>query len=264
MLKELLYPFDPNHMNASKKYYGFTCYVKSIQMADTITATFHYGNGKTVSRNYSVEAYFGVFDQHASENPAKTVALIHAIADYGHYMQIYLSNVNHFVIGTDYAESTRHYTESYDHADILSKVEAHAITRAFGSSKVTKANYRLQLGSETTLDVFLTTSDGSAPTNVTVTVFEQVTGNETTVSYTPVKQSDGRYLVTIPNISAHRLGDMIEITGQDNVKNVFTVDVSPLSFVRDVLTHEAANTNSCDGLSSLYAYYTAAIAYKTE
>ena len=146
-------PFDPDHMNASKKYYGFTCYVKSIQMADTITATFHYGNGKTVSKNYSVEEYFGVFDQHASENPAKTVALIHAIADYGHYMQIYLSNVNHFVIGTDYAESARHYTDSYDYADILSKVEPEAIARALGKSKVEKANYRLQLGSETTLDV---------------------------------------------------------------------------------------------------------------
>ena len=252
--------FDPNHMNASKKYYGFTCYVKSIQMADTITATFHYGDGKTVSRNYSVEEYFGVFDQHASENPKKTVDLIHAIADYGHYMQIYLANVNHFTIGTDYAESARHYTESYDYADILSKVEVHAIARAFGSSKVKKANYRLQLGSETTLDVFLTTSDGSAPTDVTLTVEEQVTGTMTTKAYTPVKQADGRYLITVPNISAHRLGDRISITG--NADGRFTVDVSPLSFVRDVLKNET-KTESLNGLSSLYAYYEAAITFKT-
>ena len=253
-------PFDPDHMNASKKYYGFTCYAQSIQMADTITATFHYGDGKAASTTYSVEEYFEVFDEHASENPAKTVALVHAIADYGHYMQIYLASVNHFDIGTDYAASTRHYTESYGHADILSKVEEHAIVRTYGTSKLEKANYRLQLGSETTLDVFLKTTDGSAPTNVKVEIREEVTGTTTTTAYTPVKQSDGRYLVTVPNISAHKLGDKVTVTG--NAGGSFTVVVSPLSFVRDVLKNET-KTESLNGLSSLYAYYMAAIAYKS-
>ena len=251
-------PFDPNHKNTSGKYYGFTCYVRSIQMADTITATFHYGDGKTISKTYSVEEYFQAYEEHASEVDAKTATLIRSIADYGHYMQIYLASVNHFDIGTDYAASSRHYTESYDHADILSKVEAHAIVRALEGSKVEKANYRLQLGSETTLDVFLKTTDGSAPTDVKVTIHEEVSGKETTTSYTPEKQADGRYLVTIPNISAHRLGDMISISG--NAEKSFTVDVSPLSFVRDVLTYDTA-TESRDGLSSLYAYYAAALGY---
>ena len=252
-------PFDPNHMNASRKYYGFTCYVQSIQMADTITATFHYGDGNTVRKIYSVDEYFGVFEEHAGENDEKTVALIHAIADYGHYMQIYLASVNHFDIGTDYAESYRQYTESYDYADILSKVEFHAIMRSLDESRVEKANYRLQLGSETTLDVFLKTTDGSAPTNVTVTIDEVASGITTTISYTPVKQADGRYLVTIPNISAHRLGDKVTVTGKAG--GSFTVVVSPLSFVRDVLKNETA-TESLDGLSAFYAYYAAAIAYK--
>ena len=252
-------PFDANHRNASKKYYGFTFYVNSIQMADTITATFHYGDGKTVSRTYSVEEYFETFDLHAAENPKQTVDLVHAIADYGHYMQLYLASVNGFTLGTDYAELTRHYTESYDWADILSKVEEHAIARTYGTSKVEKANYRLQLGSETTLDVFLKTTDGSAPTDVTVTIREEVTGTTTTKAYTPEKQADGRYLVTIPNISAHKLGDKVTITG--NAGGSFTVVVSPLSFVRDVLTYEK-DTESRNGLSSLYAYWAAAMAYK--
>ena len=254
-------PFDPNHKNASGKYYGFTCYVQSIQMADTITATYHYGNRQTVSKTYSVEEYFKTFDQHAAENPKKTVDLVHAIADYGHYMQLYLASVNGFTLGTDYAELTRHYTESYDWADILSKVEEHAIARTYGTSKVEKANYRLQLGSETTLDVFLKTTDGSAPTDVTVTIREEVTGTTTTKAYTPEKQADGRYLVTIPNISAHKLGDKVTVTG--NAGGSFTVVVSPLSFVRDVLKNET-KTESLNGLSSLYAYYMAAIAYKQQ
>ena len=253
-------PFDANHMNGTKKYYGFTFYVNSIQMADTITATYHYGNRQTVSKTYSVEEYFKTFDQHAAENPKKTVDLVHAIADYGHYMQLYLASVNGFTLGTDYAELTRHYTESYDWADILSKVEEHAIARTYGTSKVEKANYRLQLGSETTLDVFLKTTDGSAPTDVTVTIREEVTGTTTTKAYTPEKQADGRYLVTIPNISAHKLGDKVTVTG--NAGGSFTVVVSPLSFVRDVLKNET-KTESLNGLSSLYAYYMAAIAYKS-
>ena len=252
-------PFDANHMNGTKKYYGFTFYVNSIQMADTITATYHYGNRQTVSKTYSVEEYFKTFDQHAAENPKKTVDLVHAIADYGHYMQLYLASVNGFTLGTDYAELTRHYTESYDWADILSKVEEHAIARTYGTSKVEKANYRLQLGSETTLDVFLKTTDGSAPTDVTVTIREEVTGTTTTKAYTPEKQADGRYLVTIPNISAHKLGDKVTITG--NAGGSFTVVASPLSFVRDVLKNET-KAESLNGLSSLYAYYMAAMAYK--
>ena len=252
-------PFDPNHKNATGQYYGFTCYVKSIQMADTITATFHYGDGTTATKTYSVEEYFQVFEEHASETNAKTAALIRSIADYGHYMQIYLASVNGFTIGKDYAELSRHYTESYDYAAILSKAESHAIARSLDGSKVEKANYRLQLGSETTLDVFLKTTDGSAPTNVTVTVSEALTGNTTTKAYTPEKQSDGRYLVTIPNISAHKLGDVITITG--DAGGSFTVKVSPLSFVRDVLKNNT-DKESRDGLAALYAYYASAAAYR--
>ena len=253
--------FDPNHMNASKKYYGFTCYVKSIQMAETITATYHYGNGKTVSKTYSVEEYFQVFEEHASAFDQKTTDLIHAIADYGHYMQIYLADVNHFDIGTDYAESARHYAISYDYDTIKTAVQPNAIARVLTGSKVEKANYRLQLGSETTLDVFLKTTDGSAPTNVKVTIKELVSGKTTTTSYTPVKQADGRYLITIPNISAHKLGDTVTITG--TAGKSFSVAVSPLSFVYDVLTYNK-DTESKDGLCSLYAYFKATVAYKQQ
>ena len=251
--------FDPNHMNASKKYYGFTCYVKSIQMAETITATYHYGDGKTISKTYSVEEYFQAFEEHASAFDQKTTDLIHAIADYGHYMQIYLADVNHFDIGTDYAESSRYYVTGYDYDAIKTAVTDNAIDRNLTGSNVEKANYRLQLGSETTLDVFLKTTDGSAPTNVKVKIEELVSGKTTEKAYAPVRQDDGRYLITIPNISAHKLGDTVTITG--TAGGSFSVAVSPLSFVRDVLTYNT-DTASKDGLCSLYAYYAATVAYK--
>ncbi len=93
-----------------------------------------------------------------------------------------------------------------------------------------------------------------------VTISGKVTGTTTTKAYVPEKQADGRYLVTVPNISAHKLGDKVTVTG--NAGGSFTVVVSPLSFVRDVLKNET-KTESLNGLSSLYAYYMAAIAYKS-
>ena len=249
--------FDPDFTNATGEYYGFTCCVKSIQMAETITAVFHYGDGKTVSREYSVAEYVEAFEEHKDQFDEKTITLVHAIADYGHYIQIYLASVNGFAIGEDYAKMSRHFTETYDYADVLSKVEAYAIAKARGGSKVERANYRLQLGSETTVDVFLKTTDGSAPTNVTVTIREEVSGKTTETAVTPVKQADGRYLVRIPNVSAHRLGDRITIEGEAGGN--FRVEVSALSYVRDVLTYNK-DTESRDGLSSLYAYCAAAVA----
>ena len=49
--------YDSAFKNITGEYYGFTCYVNSIQMADTITATFHYGDGQTVENKYSVAQY---------------------------------------------------------------------------------------------------------------------------------------------------------------------------------------------------------------
>ena len=251
--------YDPSFMNTSGKYYGFTCYVWSIQMADTITAIFHYGDGKTVREEYSVAKYIEAFEKNRGAMDEKMAALIEAIADYGHYIQIYLSAVNKWTIGKDYAEMSRHYADSYDYDEILAKVRSSAIVRTLDGSKIEKATYRLQLASETDLEVFLQTTDGSAPTDVTVSILRQTTGTTTRTTVTPVKQADGRYRITIPSISAHRLGDRVTITG--SAGGTFKVEVSPLSLVFDVLTN-STDKAARDGLSSFYAYSEAAYEYR--
>ena len=85
-------PFDPNHKNVSGEYYGFTCYVNSIQMAETITAVFHYGSDdKTVTTTYSVKEYIEGAEANKDKMSEAAYQLIHSIADYGHYVQRYLS-----------------------------------------------------------------------------------------------------------------------------------------------------------------------------
>ena len=243
--------FDPDKTN-SKGYYGFTCYVSSIEMADTITATFHYGTGKTISKEYSVARYIESFDKNAGKYDEKTVDLIHAIADFGHYEQIYLSDVNGWTIGENYREMTNYYTTEFDYPTILSAVESKAFVKPTGNANVEKATYKLHLDSVTTVDVFLTVKSG-----VTLTASATFNGK----TYSAVKQSDGRYMVQIPNISAHQLGDMITITG--NAGGAFTVKVSALSYTRSVLNSTATNTAAKDGLSALYKYYAAVLAYRS-
>ena len=240
--------------------WGFLCYVKSIQMADTITAEFHYGDGKSVSKEYSVEQYIKRADELSDQLGEKAITLIHAIADYGHYAQIYLAEQNGWTIGEDYAEMKTFYTEEYDYADILSKVTPNAFVKAIDGTNIEKASYKLHMDAETTIDVILTTKDGSAPKNVEVSVHEMVSGKTVTTSVTPVKDSQGRYVISIPAISAHKLGDMYTVTGEAG--GTFTVQVSALSYVRSVLNAAASSDAARDGMSSLYGYYAATLVYR--
>ena len=251
--------FDANKTN-SKGYFGFTCYVKSIQMADTITAVYHYRDGETISKEYSVVQYIQKVEENAASYNEKTLTLIRSIADYGHYAQIYLAEVNGWTIGENYAEMSLHFTDSYDYADILSKVQASAFVKTIEGSNVTKATYKLHLDAETTVDVLLTTSDGKAPTNVKLTIHEVESGKDVTKTVTPVKQSDGRYLIRVSGISAHKLGDMMTVSG--TAGKAFEVQVCALSYVRSVLNSTSTSEAAKNGLSSLYAYYVATMAYR--
>ena len=240
--------FDPDHMNATGQYYGFTCHTWTIQMADTITAVFHYGDGKTVQEEYSVAEYIETFEANAGSFDAKTAALIRAMADYGYYAQRYLSKVNGWTIGDKYAEITKHYADSFDYDAVRAATQSKAIVRDLGSSHLKKATYRLQLASDTTIDVFLDLADETA-----LTAAAEFKGQTCTAE----RQSDGRYKVTIPNVSAHQLGDMIEVAG--DADGAFAVKVSVLSYVYDTLT-KGTDETAWNCMAAMHAYYAAAMA----
>ncbi len=242
-------PFDPNHTNSTGEYYGFTCYVNSIQMAETITAVFHYGDGKTVSTEYSVKEYILLAEENKDKMSEAAYQLIHSIGDYGHYVQRYLSAVNGWTIGTDYADMDLCFTESYDIDAIKAAVADRTMTKQFGTSKVTKATHRLHLDSSTALEVFLTVADD---TELTASI--KFKGN----TYAAEKQADGRYSIKIPNISAHQLGDVFTISG--NAGGEFTVTASVMSYINAVLSSGTADAAAQNGLASLYTYYEKAMA----
>ncbi len=66
-------------------YYWFTANTNALELADTVTARFHYGS-ETVEEEYSVMQYFTAA-RAALGNNEKLMALINALQDYGHYVQ---------------------------------------------------------------------------------------------------------------------------------------------------------------------------------
>ena len=248
-------PFDESfkYVYGNETYYGFRCYVNSVQMADTIKATFHYGANKSVSKNCSVKGYINTV-LGMNIFPEETVELMKALKDYGHYVQPMLASYNHWVIGTDHAEM--------DCAKLLSDSDVEEARLAVGKYAISLKGRRasagiasmsnfLRLDSETTISVTITPS--SSYSGSVSAVLDGGTKN------LAVEQQNGDYLIQLSGISAHKLGDTYTLTirAQDTIE----LRVSALSYVNTVLNMDAS-ADMKKAVTALYRYYTATMAYR--
>ena len=242
-------PYDAGQMNREKTYYGFTCRINAVQMADTITAVFHYtdvyGVPQTVTKTYTVETYLNAFTEADGE---EIYALIKAINDYGYYAQQFLSQNAKvpWTLGTDHAAMAKVNALSYSYtADDLSQ---YAIQRTLNSD-VASVSYSLSLDADTAINLYVTPAEGYQGT-----ITAQL-GDGTPLTVTP---SGSRYKVTITGVSAHLLGEMydVRIITQSGASSV---RVSALSYAY------ASMDDSDPGryvMSAIYDYYLRSIAYK--
>ncbi|MBP5255036.1 MAG: hypothetical protein J6Z23_06635, partial [Lachnospiraceae bacterium] len=244
--------FDAGFMNTKNEYYGFTCYVNAIQMADTITATFHYGDGPTLEKTYSVREYLEKFSAEQDRFDAWTIAVLRSLADYGHYIQPFLSEANGWTIGTDYAEMDLHFAEDYDIEAVKSAVAGYAIQRTT-STDITKITYTLSMDSSTGIFVYFQPAEG-----FTGNIVFKVDGNEVTAT-----RSGERYLVKVTGIPAHRLSTAYTVTAETE-NGVAKAVVSALSYVQGLLAAEIyqGNEDVQNAAASLYYYSKAADEYK--
>ena len=250
--------FDADFTNPSTgEYYGFTCPINSVEMADGITAVFRYtrnGEAKTVSQTYFAKDYVEYVLSHTDEYSANAVALVEAIADYGHYVQPFLADANHWALGTDHAVMPN--ANTYSEADVSAArdaVENCVILRDPGDSRIEAVTYSLNLETETAIRIYLRVQDGYKGA-VTAAL------GETPVNC--VRQKDGRYRIELGGIPAHRLGDAYELTV--SAGGEFPISVSALSYVNTVLNSESEafdNDTAHWAVTSLYNYYAAAEAY---
>ncbi|MCR5264203.1 MAG: Cna B-type domain-containing protein, partial [Clostridiales bacterium] len=255
--------FDSTHKNnnGEGKYYGFTCFVNSIQMAEPITATFHYvqdGVEKTVEKIYSVDDYFTAFEDAVTAGKITddaTIDLVHALADYGHYVQPFLSNERGWTMGTDYATLDTHYAESYGISTIKNAVSGKAIdvTNNTGGD-IKKITYSLTLDSDTVINVYFKPGDGYDG-NFTATVDDK-----------PVDctKSGGRCCVKISGIAAHELSKSHTIIVTTAEGHTATVTVSAMSYVNSALIYYTDDEDAQYAVASLYAYSNAADAYNKD
>ena len=237
------------------RYSGFTCFVSSVQMADLITATLHYGRGRSIFMNYRVEEYIKYIENHKSLYNDETIELARSLADYGHYAQPYLSAENGWVIGEDHAEMKTHFTDSFDASAVKDGLTAYTCSKDLAGTKIASASAHLYLNSGTAVEVFLKPATGEALSVDDVEASFAAGGKEPIVTLC----KDGRLSVRIDNVSAHQLGVPVVISSSG--KQIVTF--SALSYASIVLgDNSGISDEGKELMCALYKFHEATIALR--
>ena len=248
--------YNPNFKSQNGKYYGFTCMINVAEMADTVTAAFHYGDDRTVSQIYSVAHYVEKIKT-GPEYVGKVKAMVDALADFGHYMQPFLSEANQWTLG----ENGKHRVMPEENkitaeqiAEIKNKTADYDMVKNITEgSPIINVKQALVLDSETSIYLHLEMRDDYAGGIPTAKI-----GNK---SLKVTRMSDGRYRVVIPSIRATQLGDKYEVVITADGKDC-TVSVSALSYVYKALANpDNLSPSAQAAVASLYRYYDAARQY---
>lgn len=258
--------YNESIKNPTGEYDGFTCKVNAIQMADPIEATFHYkaedGTEQTVSRDtqFTVRMYIAKCMLDSTTTKAEKT-LASSLADYGHFVQIYLSELRNWVLGEDYTtiysygedeNSPETHFGSEKVEQIKNALNGYSIDRTNQSEAIERITYSLVLDSETAIRVYFKMKDGYEGT-FAVTLDDN--------AYT-AKNVGGRYLVEIKGISAHKLGVKHTIDVQTDDNGSAHVEVSALSYVKSMLEQKTGETDADikarDAVCAIYYYHSAA------
>ena len=232
-------------------YYGFRCYISSVQMADEIQAVLKHGDDVVETATYTAKEYLDGLIADTSY-PEDTIALGKAIKNYGSYVQPVLAEENGWEINVDHAkmDSVDAYAES-DFETVRTAVAGHEIVKDIEGTGVSKVEYTLYLNAETTIEVLLTPESGKSISNV------KVNGGDNGAEI-----EGGVYRVQIAGISAHKLGNVYTITGNAGDDKDFTVKVSALSYVQGALNDTQSTVEMKCAVTSLYKYYDATMTYR--
>lgn len=251
--------YDPNRTNRDGTLFKFTCYVNSVQMADDITAVFHYldgGEEKQVSQTYTIEQYLRTLSVwYNASDEAKELAK--ATADYGFYVQPYLGTINNWEYeGENAAHKRMSFHDAAGYMDkideILNSIDLPGVNK---TSDIQSLGLSLLLDSDTAMELFIYTDS-----DYTGTVRAAVDHKEVTAA----KVSKGKYRIVIPNIDAASLHKKFNVVVTTDAGDT-TVDVSALHYVKAALssTNPEAGDYEKQAMGALYYYAEAAKAYAT-
>ena len=234
---QLYMTFEGQNMVSSKQYpvssekspkangYVVELDISSIQMAEKFTPTIHYSLASGGNVSTAIGEPFCAQD-YISHGIAKfsgdDLQIVKALADYGYYSQRYLSEINGWTIGDQYAEVTVHDS---DYSNLIWTTVKGAASNyklsVENGGDISSATYSMKFGSEMSIIVYLTPANGQTIDSVTV--------DGKTV--TP-RQSGDKFIVTIPGIKVTELKKSHTV-----VYGNYSMTVSPLSYAYDILTY---------------------------
>ena len=253
-----VYP-DPGFMNDSG-WYGFTCYVNTLQMAEKITAVFHYGedNAETVEDTYSVLEYLNNANSYYAQDKISQEAAqaASALKEYGYFAQQYLSRIHGFSLGeggkyTGIPELGYYPFTQFDLDTALDGKEDRLCTVKPGENVEALAglSYSLVLDSDTTVNIYYRLNDENG--EYLSYSFHGENFEPQDFSDTAEKLSDGRYLISVRNIPAHLLDDGFSITiGGDLVE----LHLRAVSYAFDVLSKDSYPNDMKFAMLSIIKY----------
>ena len=229
---------DAEKTTYTESSYFFTCRINSLEVADTITATLHYGSvGDTVENTYSAQQYCqdiqarGGYSQYV-------VDLVKSIQNYGYYLQKsgWTDNLTH----TEAVPASELTADDIERVKPL--VEKYAFVSPVGQYNIIASAYSVGMSSKTNLYLYVQLAEKhSYPDN---SAFKPVNIN-----------GELRwYVYTLNNIDARYLGTTYQING---------AKISVLSYVNAFLNGNASSyaTEKKYALIALYDYYAAVDAY---
>ena len=243
---------DGKDAGTNQKY--FTCPLNSLEMGDTVTAVFSWGDGEEITNTYSVNEYVEYITGHADDFSGNAVALAEAIADYGHYVKPFVE-----AFGT---------TDGLDHSGIAAQNEMtdeeisrvrtaaadFALTKDLGTSGIT-VSYTLNLDAKTSVYLYLKAEAGVTVESATVDGKKAALKN-VNINGEAYKQ------IRITNIAADKLGKAYT-DAVTTSSGTAQITVSALSYVNTILNSTSFNRDAQAAMAAFYRYYEAAAAYKS-
>lgn len=229
-------------------YRKFTCYLNSLQMADEITAVFHYNNTQTEANTYSVKTYVDYITNHADQYDSKAVALVKSIANYGHYTQPFIASESSWTDGYDHQIMPAAFEITDEHISAAcADLNGKAIVKELDGSGLSEVQYSLSFGSETNINLYVKPEEGVDITKVTCV---DAKGADKPVT----SSTSGKY--SINKINALDLGKQYTFTIRTS-QGTATVKVYPLSYAHAFLNADSSSKQAKQAMTALYQYYKA-------
>ena len=240
--------------NLGAGLYRFTCHISSVQMAESITPVFRYGENSVATDGiYSAKKYIDYVVDNSGSFASEVVDLVKALGDYGHYIQIYLAARNGWVAGTDYTALAKYRAADYTsdektaYLDALTD-EGVAMVKTITGSAVTGVSYFLNFDSMTYINIKLSAGES-------LTASATVDGKTVYATHSGDFRTQGLPII--------QLGDAITLRGSGSENTTeFSVTLSGLSYIRAILNSGTATTEAKNAMSSLYIYYRMACVYQ--